>query len=362
MSDLLTIPMQDDYQTTLSSTWAWWTGTVNITTAPAGTIPAGKYSYIVVNPWEANMQVAKIDGWAAGTVNVTSITVPKSQAVNYSAVSHASGAVVRFSNNLAFWIDIQTAISTKVNTDDDSTISNTKKIQFWNTTSYIKTDDTWTNLKFKDGSNVELTLSQIASWGWADQKVAITTNDTTTATLDTKLTAGDGIKKTVINPAGNESLDLDIDVTDTTIFVKTSSGAGDENKIPVLDSNWKLANGFINWFTSDITNLIRDRWAATAIVTYSHTLWRTPSIIQINWYCSDARSNWYSYGATKYCLYSTSAAAWIVNSTSYSINVSDWSNGQTGIIQNLTSTTFDIARTKVWASWATDINCIVNLS
>ena len=42
--------MQDDYETTLSSSWAGSTGTVNVTTAPAGTIPVGKFSYIVVNP------------------------------------------------------------------------------------------------------------------------------------------------------------------------------------------------------------------------------------------------------------------------------------------------------------------------
>lgn len=51
------------------------------------------------------------------------------------------------------------------------------------------------------------------------------------------ITGGDGITVT----AG----DIDIDTSDTTIFVKTSSGAGDEDKAPILDSNGKLATGFI---------------------------------------------------------------------------------------------------------------------
>ena len=64
------------------------------------------------------MQVAKIDGWNAGakTFNVTSIAVPKGQGGNYSATNHASGAVVRFSNNYAFWNDIMTAINSKADT------------------------------------------------------------------------------------------------------------------------------------------------------------------------------------------------------------------------------------------------------
>ena len=62
------------------------------------------------------MQVAKIDGWATGTVNVSSITVPRGQGGNYSAKSHAAGATVRFSNNYAFWNDIMTAINSKADT------------------------------------------------------------------------------------------------------------------------------------------------------------------------------------------------------------------------------------------------------
>lgn len=51
------------------------------------------------------------------------------------------------------------------------------------------------------------------------------------------VTAGDGISLT----AG----DLDIDVTDTVIFVNSSSGVADSGKIPRLDANGKLVSGFI---------------------------------------------------------------------------------------------------------------------
>jgi hypothetical protein len=241
MSDLLTIPLQDDFQTTLQSTWSGGTGSVTVNSVPTATMPSGKYSYIVVNPGEANMQVAKIDWWNGGakTFNVTSIAVKKGASLDYTTQSHAAGAVVRFSNNYAFWEDIMTAINSKADTTE--LIAKFGNVTITN--SEIKATG---GMTLKDDNNPAITLSQLASGSGADTKVAITTNDTTTDTLDVKLTAGDGIKKTVVNPGGSETLDLDIDTADTTTFVKTSSGAVDENKIPVLDAGGKIPNGFLN--------------------------------------------------------------------------------------------------------------------
>lgn len=97
-------------------------------------------------------------------------------------------------------------------------------------------------MKFRDDNNPEVTLSTLASGSGADTKVSVSINDTTPAVLDSKLTAGDGLSKTIINPASNETLDLDVDTSDTAVFVKTSSGAGDEDKVPVLNASGKLAD------------------------------------------------------------------------------------------------------------------------
>lgn len=117
MADLLTIPMEDDFETTLSALWNWSTGSMPVNSLPSGTIPAGKYSYVVVNPWESNMQVAKIDGWSGWNLSVSSITVPQGQWGNYTQKSHAANSVVRFSNNYAFWKDILDSINSKLDTD-----------------------------------------------------------------------------------------------------------------------------------------------------------------------------------------------------------------------------------------------------
>ena len=213
MSNLLTIPLQDDFETTLSSLWNGWVWTVNVNSTPAGTMPTGKFSYIVVNPWEANMQVAKID-WRdsiAKTINVTSIAVKKWVWVNYSAVSHASNAVVRFSNNYQFREDLQTAINSKL---EWSALGN-----FIMTLSKLYA--TW-DMLFQDDNTPSVSLSQLASNSWADQKVRVSVNDTTSWVLNDKINARDWLKQSILNPSANEVLALDIDLLDKNAFVNAS--------------------------------------------------------------------------------------------------------------------------------------------
>ena len=74
--------------------------------------------------------------------------------------------------------------------------------------------------------------------------MAITTSDTTTKTLDDKLTAGDGLSKTVVNPAGDETLDLDIDISDTTIFKDARTG-NEQITVTTQSSDGKIDDTFI---------------------------------------------------------------------------------------------------------------------
>lgn len=119
MSNLNGIPSADYFETTLANTWNWTTGTVYVDEVPSASIPVGEYSYIVVNPWESNMQVAKIDGWDSDnkTFNVTDVVVDSGAWTQYTAKTHPLGALVRFSNNYAFWKDIQTAVNSKLDND-----------------------------------------------------------------------------------------------------------------------------------------------------------------------------------------------------------------------------------------------------
>lgn len=250
MTNLSTLPINDDFETTLSSSWNGAVGTVSVNDTPTGSMPASTYSYIVVNPWLSNMQVAKIDGWVSDTsFNVTDIDIPYWPGGNYTAKTHAANSVVRFSNNYAFWKDIQTAIATKADQSDiDVLLGN-----FTFTDSEIEATGSMT---FSDGETSPVTLKTLATGAPADQYVAVSENDTTVWHLDDKFGSWAWLTETITNPAWNEVLTVSIDTSDTDIFVKNSSGAGDEDKVPVLDATGKLAAWFIDvpW-TVDVKSL-----------------------------------------------------------------------------------------------------------
>lgn len=255
MTNLTTYPLIDAFETTLSQSWNGATGTVYVQDTPAFTFPSGVTTYIVVNPGKTNMQVAKIDSYDsnANTLNVSSISVNKWASVAYTQQSHAAGSKVIISDNYQFWKDIADAINSKLDANWGNAWA-TFDLDLTGSNFRIRKDGS--NMKFRDDTTPETTLTQLASGGWADQKVAITVSDTTTGVLDSKLTAGNGLSKTVVNPGWSETLDLDIDTSDTTVFVATSAGAADEDKVPILNANWQLDRSFLD--TSDQIEI--DAW------------------------------------------------------------------------------------------------------
>ena len=262
MSNLATYPLEDWFITTLAQSWNWAVGTVYVNDTPSFTFPSGVTTYIVVDPGKSTMQAAIIDSYDANanTLNVSSITLNKWAGVAYTQQTHSVGAIVIISDNYQFWEDIATAINSKLGNDGTNS---TSAFDLALTGSSWRSRNDGGIMKFRDDANPEVSLSTLASGWGADTKVAVTINDTTPAVLDSKLTAGDGLSKTVINPAWNEQLDLDIDLADTTIFVQTSSGSGDSGKVPRLGASGTLASGFIP--STVATNKFWGTWADGAI-------------------------------------------------------------------------------------------------
>lgn len=106
-------------------------------------------------------------------------------------------------------------VFTAINTFED-------KIQFIDANTYIDVDGSG-NLILKDANNALRTLTDISAAG-SNDKVGISTNDTTPDYLENKVTSGDGIEVTVIDPAGDEGLSLAIDLA-TDPGLEFNSGA-----------------------------------------------------------------------------------------------------------------------------------------
>lgn len=123
MSQLTNIPLQDNYKSTLSQAWDGNVWTIYVNTVPSFTFPSGIKTYICVDPWKTNMQVARISAYDATlkTITVDNITLDKGNGVAYTAQTHTVGSVIEISDNYQFREDILTAMNTKVNTNSADT-------------------------------------------------------------------------------------------------------------------------------------------------------------------------------------------------------------------------------------------------
>lgn len=179
MSNLNGIPSADYFETTLANTWNWTTGTVYVDEVPSASMPVGEYSYIVVNPWDSNMQVAKIDGWDSDnrTFNVTDVVIDSGAWTQYTAKTHPLGAKVRFSNNYAFWKDIQTAVNTKADDSDISTV--------WKSNDYNDLDNipTFAPVATSNDYNDLDNLPTPVSIDWWDDILQLTWSNVLSATV-----------------------------------------------------------------------------------------------------------------------------------------------------------------------------------
>lgn len=172
--EIKTIPLLDNYETTLSQEWngqIWKMKVDDLPNIPVDS--SGKFvdwftTYVIVNPDKNNFQLAEIDGYNSQekTLNVISVNLEKWLKVPYNFSHHNQKSIVRISNNFAFWKKIAEVLNSK----QDYGIWTIKDDYFLNVENGV--------LKFKDKDNTEITLTDIAWKIWQDKKVSIDGTDT----------------------------------------------------------------------------------------------------------------------------------------------------------------------------------------
>lgn len=123
MSQLTIDLALDNYRSTLSQAYNWWSGSIYVNNVPNVSFPTGKKVLLTVNPEKTNMQVVELD-WrdsVAKTLNCTWATVKRGEWANYSATDHSIGSEVKISIPYDARDDIKTAVNTKVNTNSTDT-------------------------------------------------------------------------------------------------------------------------------------------------------------------------------------------------------------------------------------------------
>lgn len=121
MSNLTTYPLTDAFSTLAAQAWDGNIGRVYLNAVPDFTFPSGVVTYIGVDMKNSLRQVAVINQIdpVLKRVYVSSISVNKGAGVAYTAQQHKVNAKVIISDNYQFRKDIDTAIRSKVNTNDE---------------------------------------------------------------------------------------------------------------------------------------------------------------------------------------------------------------------------------------------------
>ena len=281
MANLTNIPAIDWFETTLASSWNGTVWTVSVLDVPSWTIESGETSYIVVNPWKSNMQVAKIDGWDSWTktFNVTDISVEKWNGVDYTAQSHAANSVVRFSNNYAFWKDIRTAVNSKAWTDTSNTWTWTQTFDKVITTGYTKdaiyADDTARDTAIPSPSNW-MRVYNTAVWLFQKYQAGAWIDDTSWASTPNASTTVAGKVEKATQPETNAW--TSIGGTGAELFVWPAELVSFAAWITVPDAT-DTVKGKVELATNaeavtwtDTTRAVTPAWLAAAIAgSYDYT-------------------------------------------------------------------------------------------
>lgn len=234
-----------------TTAWANTAGVIEISEQSDATLKR-EWVYYTGTSVDATSNEATLSGVVRGIARDSS-DVTSGSASNASAF--AKGATVRF-------VTFHDLLNKKANLDRAGTFSAAQTIasavalQFGSSSAYIKTTDSGTNLKFKDASNSETTLTQLAAGAGTDTKTRVSSDDTTSGFLNGKLTAGDGITFTEGNGGADETLaiaarlatDPGLEISSNALRVKASTGiTRDLNGISV-DTTVTSLRALAKWF------------------------------------------------------------------------------------------------------------------
>jgi hypothetical protein len=259
MSDLLNLPLENSYETTVAQTLAASASalTLYVKTSPVFTFPTSTKTRVIVSAGKDGYEEEMIvESYNSTTKALTVSSGGRAQSLynGHSAtpLAHPSGRKVIITDGYGFWNDIKTSIATKLDSDADDTVTaNTT----WSSTTKIGVKpNTLTTAQrdaivvagsdtgiIKNSTSGEYNVLQGAAWS------ALATGSTQpdgSTTVAGKFEEGTVAEQGTATATGGTGARLVVAVAN---LVKTSSGAGDENKIAILDSAGKFAEGFMTY-------------------------------------------------------------------------------------------------------------------
>lgn len=209
MTNTTIVPLESAYKTVLTASVDAVTTTLVVDIAPSITVPAGKKIPAVLDPKNNFREVVFITGIAGSTLTVER-GGPDYAGGPSTANAHSAGATIVITNPFNIFQDFSDAIDSKLDSDGG------------NPTTTWDLDVDGSNFRFRlsagdmlftDDNQAEVSLSTLAAAAGVDDKAKVTAADTTSSYLATKLVAGTGGALNILNPGGDETLEIALDPT-----------------------------------------------------------------------------------------------------------------------------------------------------
>lgn len=220
MSNLANYPRQSAYKTTLAQPIDSSATTIVVKTAPSFSLSSGGV-YAAISPNNSSLfEVVLITAVSGVSLTVTR-GIATYEGGGSSAVAHSAGEEIIISDSWKTFDDIKTAINSKLD-QDGGNAGSSFDLTLSGSDFRIRKDGN--DMKLTDDNQSEVTLSQLASLSGVNDKVKVSSNDTTEDYLINKIVGGDGIATpTQVNDGSDEDISLAIDLA-TNPGLEFSSG------------------------------------------------------------------------------------------------------------------------------------------
>ena len=144
----------------------------------------------------------------------------------------------------------------------------------------------------------------------------------------------------------SDAMPYNATLDDDDMFFRKGNVSGDDEALKWSDIKTEINTEISTWTNADVIIISRVLNGTNGTVTYNHSLWRIPKRITFVNVWTTCKSIFWTYlaGWTQKCLYFDS----VYSTASYAIFFSSnpWVTYAIGLVQNVTSTTFDIVWTK----------------
>jgi hypothetical protein len=211
MTNTTLAPLENAYKTVLTASIDAVTTTIIVDVAPSITVPAGKKIPAVLDPKNNFREVVFITNIAGSTLTVER-GGPDYDGGPSTANAHSAGSTIVITNPFNIFKDYADAIDSKLDNDGGNPTT-TWDLDVSGSNFRFRLDVGTGDMLFTDDNQAEVSLSTLAAAAGVDDKAKVSAADTTSSYLATKIVAGTGGAVAILNPGGNETLEIGLDPT-----------------------------------------------------------------------------------------------------------------------------------------------------